>query len=159
MSVRPLRSSSASAAVSGWPTVAPSATRAHSSAHPPRNPKWRANRRRLEGSAVAGLAFLNDDFRALAVPGEIRCCKYVAQGLERLETVDGTLELHLRESSGVDAIAVNRREAGFAMEPCKECGKCRAFELEARRQLGNPLETHVVVGEVAGQRRRGVAMQ
>src|SRR5215469_12997906 len=113
MSVRPLRSSSASAVVSGWPTVTPNAARAHSSAHPAKSVSRRSGAR----SAVAGLAFLNDDFRALAVPGEIRCCKYVAQGLERFEIVDGALELHLREFSGVDAIAVNRCEARFPVEP------------------------------------------
>src|SRR3954469_2864538 len=119
MSVRPLRCSSASAAVSGSPTVAANATRMQSSTHTVKS----AERFRRARSAGAGQAFFNDDFRALAVPGEIRCCKYVAQGLERFEIVDRALELDLRESSCVDAIAVNRREAGFPAEPLEERGQ------------------------------------
>src|SRR5262245_59284054 len=134
MSVRPLRSTSESALVSGWPTDAASAARAHSSTHPQNMRMRSANRRERCGSAVAGQAFFNDDFRALAVPGEIRCCKYVAQGFERFEVFDGALELHLREFSGVDAIAVNRCESRFPVEPRKEGGQGRAFELEVGRQ-------------------------
>ena len=82
--------------MSGCPTLAASVARAHSSAQPTRS----ANRRRGPRSAVAGQAFLNDDFRALAVPGEIRSCKYVAQGFERFEILDraaGRTEEQVRE--------------------------------------------------------------
>src|SRR5207247_5707011 len=125
---------SASAVVSGSPTVAATAARMHSSAHPQWTQDRKTGRRGRCRSAVAGLAFLNDDFRALAVPGEIRSCKDVAQGLERFEIFDGALELHLRESSGVDAIAVNRREACFATKPVAARGQPRALELEADPQ-------------------------
>ena len=143
MSVRPLRSSSASAAVSGWPDAGATAARAHSSAHPRRSAVQRERKRRR--SASAGLTFLNDDFRALAVPGEIRSSKYVAQGFERFEILDGALELHLREFSGVDAIAVNRREPGFPLEPLEEAPRASTpSSSEPAGQRADPFETRVV---------------
>src|SRR6185436_1546544 len=105
--------------------------------------------------AGASQTFFNDDFRALAVPGEIRSSENVAQGFHRFEIVDGALELHLRGLSGVNGIAVNRNKSRLALEPCEEAGERRAFELEIRRQLADPLEARVGIVDGAGERRRG----
>src|SRR5688572_26554990 len=150
MSVRPLRSSSASAAASGCP-----ASIAHAAPAPSQQPSKIPSAR---CRSVARDALFDEDLLALKVPGEIRCCEHIAQGVERREMLDRALELHVGEILRVDSRVVNRREAGFTMKPGHEFGQRGAFELEPGRQGADPVETRIIRRDLTARRSGAVAM-